>query len=864
MRWHIFCQPRLAQGLIMRYGFLAAAKFGAAAALILTLVLLSIIYFRKDALSSSVLYALDGFTESNLAAEKLEVEIFSAFPRITLHFHGVTLAGRDSSSFLQAKELFLYLDPISALAGNVRIKELLIRDGSLHILRQEDGKFNYAIFETNDGNRRGGATFTIAQADLINMHIHFNDPQKRQNFEIQMHNCRLQGSVSPREILLNLEGKYQTRTIDIAKNNYLVNQPGKLLGQIRINLTNQNYFFSPLELQFGNDIFLVEGNIHDWDQLTFYDLTVSCNNGELNSILTYLPAQYQNVFRGYDMYGSVAIDGSITGRMLSSENPAVKFDLSLSDGNLHHPHLSGEGLSQIKIEAHFDNGAFRRLSSAQLESSIHCNYQGEAFQANLRLEEIADPKMDLAVHGVIPAHLVFSMLPDSGITQVAGSFELDTFLIDNLWLANADFTDLEHLLATVSFRHFKLHYDGKPLEIQSGTVRNFGNTRFIDLIVRHGNSSAVFNGTAAFVGEALEATDWGLMQLDLALEADHLDLDAFAPSARPISHASSTDFGTRLVSEKTAIPRSTASGKLSLQAGSLRYAGHEISGASLHATSTGEIVDFEIAGHTKGGDFSGFGNVHLRDTRKLSMQLNVDGIGLRECFRDFDNFNQNVLTWKNLRGGVTSQMLIDATWDEFGNLIKDQLRLQAGMSIKNGALLDFALLEHFSRYIHAEDLRNIQFQKLDNFIEIKNGNIFIPVMFIQSNAANLAINGVHTLNNDVYYNLKINAGQVLGNKLSRHDPNLRPIPARKTGFFNLYYSITGNIDDFKYKSDKRAVISSFQQSEEIREEIRSALSGAFGTSIDLIEPEDWQDIPEYESELETGPEEYLAPIHRQE
>ncbi|MCB0589255.1 MAG: hypothetical protein KDD06_28470, partial [Phaeodactylibacter sp.] len=146
------------------------------------------------------------------------------------------------------------------------------------------------------------------------------------------------------------------------------------------------------------------------------------------------------------------------------------------------------------------------------------------------------------------------------------------------------------------------------------------------------------------------------------------------------------------------------------------------------------------------------------------------------------------------------------------------------------------------------------FVDMQNFLEIRKQKLYIPAMFIRSNALNLTISGEHTFNNEIEYNIKVNAGQVLADRFKRYDPNLKPKPARRSGTFNLYYAILGTIDDYRIVSSKRRVKSDFEQSEIRKREIQRGLEQTFGVVQLLEEPEDWKDIPEYDHGEE---EEYL-------
>jgi hypothetical protein len=146
---------------------------------------------------------------------------------------------------------------------------------------------------------------------------------------------------------------------------------------------------------------------------------------------------------------------------------------------------------------------------------------------------------------------------------------------------------------------------------------------------------------------------------------------------------------------------------------------------------------------------------------------------------------------------------------------------------------------------------------MHNWVEVKDSTFYLPVMFIQSNAMNMTVCGQQTFDDKIDYNIKINAGQVLANKFKRHNDKLEPIPAKEHGFFNLYYNISGTLDKYNYKTNKKKVKDAFTRSERQKREIRAALVKAFGSPLELLrEPAGWQDAGE-PSALQDDDVEYI-------
>ena len=83
--------------------------------------------------------------------------------------------------------------------------------------------------------------------------------------------------------------------------------------------------------------------------------------------------------------------------------------------------------------------------------------------------------------------------------------------------------------------------------------------------------------------------------------------------------------------------------------------------------------------------------------------------------------------------------------------------MKSAIDITDGQLKGLKTLEDFATYVHLNDLRDIRFNKLRNYMKIENGKVHLPVMFIQSSALNLSISGEHSFDQEILYYMKLNA-----------------------------------------------------------------------------------------------------------
>ena len=250
------------------------------------------------------------------------------------------------------------------------------------------------------------------------------------------------------------------------------------------------------------------------------------------------------------------------------------------------------------------------------------------------------------------------------------------------------------------------------------------------------------------------------------------------------------------------------------------------------------------------GDFDLEGRLFFEASPRLKAKLLANNINVTQFFEQVENFGQEVLMDENVKGSLQAQILINAYWDQYGNYLDDQLHVMAGVAIENGELVKFKMLEDFSTYVNVKDLRRIKFVNMENYFEVTDNTLYIPAMFIQSNALNLTLSGSHTFNNEIDYNLKVNAGQVLANRFKSHDKSLKPKKARRRGFFNLHYNISGTMEDFVFESNKRRVKSDFESSERVKSRVKRTLAQEFD-QISLVEDHvEWEDASDGSEEDE--------------
>jgi hypothetical protein len=223
--------------------------------------------------------------------------------------------------------------------------------------------------------------------------------------------------------------------------------------------------------------------------------------------------------------------------------------------------------------------------------------------------------------------------------------------------------------------------------------------------------------------------------------------------------------------------------------------------------------------------------------------LSTASINIEELLKGFKNFDQEVVEYKNLRGKSNTKSVIRVFWNDEWTFMPNELQVYSDLEIIDGELLGLDMLYAFSDWIKLRDLMHIKFSRMQNLLEISNGKVYVPHMFVQSNAMNLTLAGEHGFDNSIDYSFKINAGQVLWNKVKKYKNDKQALPAKRQGMFNMYYKLRGTVEDYTVENDRDAVQSHFEHSLVHEEIIYEELRRAFPSLIRKeFEPEEWMDM----------------------
>ncbi|MEQ8706977.1 MAG: AsmA family protein [Phaeodactylibacter sp.] len=826
--------------------------------------------FFEERIGRTLTRAINQQLTAELSVQGFDLTLFRSFPNLSADLKGVLLEDVAGDPLLKAETVGFRFGLFSLFKSSLEIESVVVEQGTLRILIDKKGRANYDIFKAGPEQEESSAStkINLTKASLKQVSIEYTDLMQDQQVKAMVETAAFSGAFSNTAFELESTAQIRSEFVNLDGVRYL---PEKTLAyeiSLSVNLDAGTYELQRGALEVEGNAFQVDGTVESWKTGTYFDLFATAKDGNLAGVLALLPATYARQLEGFSSKGRFAFDAIVKGQYNAQQQPEVRVEFGLEEGTLQSSLLE-KPLKDVSLQAVFTNGKYRNSQSSVFRlDQFKAYFNRELIELTAEVLNFDDPEVKFYLDGVLPLESAYGLLGKPNITDGSGEVEFKGVRIEGRYQDIINPSRITRVAAsgTLEFDDAGLVIGEEELILDRGTLLLEGNRLSIEgLRLEGAGSDLTFEGVAFNLLPVLFAdsanSSRAQLEFDARLLGRNLDIDRLMNA---VALTASTGSEPALSQDSLAHQERQAlffgflNGTFDANIEALNYQkmeGQDFQGKLTFRSNAMKVLG-EIAAF--GGQVNLDGDVAFETAPKLTARLVCESIDVSTLFRQAENFGQEVLTDRHLNGQLEAKVAIYAYWDEKGAFLMDRLRVLSGVAISDGTLQKLEMLEDFSDFVHIGDLREINFVDMQNFLEIRNRRLYLPVMFIRSNALNLTISGEHSFDNEVAYYLKVNAGQVLADRFRRHDPGLRPKPARRSGFFNLYYAMLGTLEDYNITSAKKRVQEDFERSTFRKREIQRALEQEFGIVEFIEEPEDWKDIPEYEHDTyDPKDEEYL-------
>jgi hypothetical protein len=140
----------------------------------------------------------------------------------------------------------------------------------------------------------------------------------------------------------------------------------------------------------------------------------------------------------------------------------------------------------------------------------------------------------------------------------------------------------------------------------------------------------------------------------------------------------------------------------------------------------------------------------------LTLNSHLEGVDLPKMFTAFNDFGQNAIVSRNLKGTLTADISLSGALTDKVKVAPNSLKGTINFTIRNGQLLDFApIAEIHQKALKNRDLSDVRFAELTNELDVDSTTLTVHRMEINSTAFILFAEGTYDLKTGADMSLQI-------------------------------------------------------------------------------------------------------------
>lgn len=756
------------------------------------------VYLFKDRIINQFINEANKSLNTPVSIRKIDVSALSDFPSLAIVFHDVYVEdshpGKDT--LLAAKTISFRLNPIEVWQGNYDVQGLRIENSITRLKVNAVGKSNYNIVKEGNGGGRS-IKFDLKNVKLIDTEVSYDDKDANQ-YHLFMSDA-LDASIGITGDLykIHAEGDVTTKQIGVGSQRFLVNKKFDAIADIDYDDENKLVTIKPSTLELKRSTFEVTGT-YAFKEKNLINVEAHGKNTDIQTVLTLLPEDFSRQFREYQSDGDVYFTFNVKGEMSAKKDPLFSIAFGCTDATVFHPSYNSR-ITKANLEGSFATPSFSSLADARLFlKNVKGELNGRPFEADFGLSNFDNPFIDLAFKGDVDAKSIMSFYPIPGVNEMSGTVKADFAFAGEVSLLKKRATAQQvKASGTLDLSDLYLSLGKRPVIVSglNGALQ-FNNN---DLALSNcrgtiGGSDFVLNGlfknSVTFL--LFENQPIGI---EADLQSKFLDVDELFAIA----------FGDQKSGEYAFSISPNLYLNFNCQVGALKYRRfkpRDLEGNLLIKNQM--AVSRKLSFKAMGGSVTMDGIVDAKNPKAVDV---VSGFKLNSVYIDslfyvFENFDQDWIQDKHLRGQATAEVNTEMNLNEKLNLYPETLVADISAVIKHGELNNFEPMKSLNRYLDDEGLSKLRFGDLKNDIHIEKKVIIIPQMEISSNVTTIQLSGTHNFDGHIDYRV---TAPLRNKKKIDPDEAFGAIEDDGGGRAKVFLKITGTTDDYDVSYDKQAL-----------------------------------------------------------
>ncbi len=812
--------------------------------------LVGIGYTYQDQLTKQLVSSLDQYIATPVQVKSIRVSAWRSFPHLAVSFEEVFIPGATDS--IQGNEhpladiarIDFSFNLLALLRGTYELQQITLTNGTVNLLVDQERQTNFLVFrKQSDADQQSSnrsIAFHLQQVNLNNIQVNYQDIAQEQDIQVHTRNITASLLVNKSVYWINTVGNLESKYIGVGTDHYFSNQSLELSTRLIYYADENRLMVEPSQVGLNDTNIQVQGWIDHTNQ-TILDLVVEANHSNLPTLLSVLPESMARPWRHYRSTGAVHLAGKVTGL---AHQPAIQLDFGCQNASFFHPDYQKK-LENIYLSGSFTNGLKRNNQTSELKlADIRATLDGKPLKGNLLFRNFRNLYLETDFKGQFTIPSLLAFYPISQLENTQGNIKANVRLKGNVNDLKSD--QLHRRRRTQSSGviemqdvSFTLRDSQLPFQQISGTLEVQDNHLAIRRVSgywghSHLSLTGQFKNAIAF---ALTKTH--PIQINASLQSNLIDLDELFSGK--LSSSLNDNLSQNVVQDWEQVSekqpyRLEVSPRLTLNFSCdvkrlkfRRFRGRDVQGKLKLRNQIAQIQDLSV--RTAGGKAYASAVVNAqRETIRTEGRTRLEGIHVDSAFYVFEDFQQDFLTARHLKGEVNATSDWRMNLDRNLQVRYPSLSAETYATLHKGELNNFEPMQRIARFVDEEQLDHLQFDDIRNYIRIRDQQIHISKMIVHSNLSDITVGGVHTFSNQIDYHFDVPMRSIhlrsakARERSARRKRHFGEVVSDDAAPTKLFLKAQGTVEDYKISYDIPAAKTQFKENlAEEKKELREVL-----------------------------------------
>ena len=717
---------------------------------------------NKKQLLVSITTELNKNINGSLTVCSMEPTFLKGFPGVSVSLKNVavrdSLWSKHHHSLLEAKDFDISVNAMALLKGTIEIRRISINDAAVYLFTDSNGYSNTSIFKKKPAQPRSNedkaSPAEIRRFDLNN--VRFIMDNRKGNklflFAVQDFSGKVDYPSTGWTAAVNLKTLVRSLAFNTKRGSFIKD---KLLeGKMDIAYDEDKGIIEvkPNVLNIGEDPFILGATFNIAKDPVDFQIDVSAKSIMWRNASALLAPNITSRLNQFNLGKPFAVKAIIKGNMGAGGDPSIFVNALIKDNQLTSP---GGVIDNCNFAGVFTNNFINGNGFTDENSAVKLyRFSGSYSEMPFTIDtafvyNLAKPVAMGTFRSQFEVAKLNKVLGDDLLKFSKGTanltlhyqadivdFKLNKPIIKGL--ISVKNADLSYVPRNVNFKNTSITLDfkgedlfikdirlqsGKSVVFMEGSIKNFLNLYYTSpdkiLLSWKMRSPDIYLGefmgflgarksrvvsrkksnNTNFSNQINEMLDKGRAEINLRVDRMHYD--------KFLGKAATADI---VLSNEG----------LSLNNVSLQHAGGSVK-LNGKVTQNGKI-------------------------NRFALNTVVSNVNISEFFYSFDNFGQQALTSKNLRGNFFTKTNITGSITNEGKMIKNSINGSIIFDLKKGALVGMESIKNVGKFAFPfRDLDNIKFENLNGKFDIRGEKVKINPMFINSSVLNMNLEGIYSM-----------------------------------------------------------------------------------------------------------------------